>query len=123
MFLNNGGGIDKEGSRVVGEAIPITFGIDCKESCFICIYWGQKGIIQLICIELYRYVVSSKEEVLNHKHLENWKSMRYLANYFLVTRLTEEVGDVIEQKVLNKMLQGGKKGLDHVASCKAKGSK
>lgn len=84
---------------------------------------GQKGIIQLICIELYRYVVSSKEEVLNHKHLENWKSMRYLANYFLVTRLTEEVGDVIEQKVLNKMLQGGKKGLDHVASCKAKGSK
>ena len=30
-------------------------------------------------------------------NFENWKSMRYLANYFLVPRLTEEVGDFIEE--------------------------
>ena len=30
-------------------------------------------------------------------NFENWKSMRYLANYFLLPRLTEEVGDFIEE--------------------------
>jgi hypothetical protein len=34
-------------------------------------------------------------------NFENWKSMRYLANYFLVPRLTEEVGDFIEEDMKN----------------------
>jgi hypothetical protein len=38
-------------------------------------------------------------------NFENWKSMRYLANYFLVPRLTEEVGDFIEKDMKNYDLE------------------
>ena len=38
-------------------------------------------------------------------NFENWKSMRYLANYFLLPRLTEEVGDFIEKDMKNYDLE------------------
>jgi len=38
-------------------------------------------------------------------NFENWKSMRYLANYFLLPRLTEEVGDFIEADMKNYDLE------------------
>ena len=38
-------------------------------------------------------------------NFENWKSMRFLANYFLLPRLTEEVGDFIEEDLKNYDLE------------------